>query len=130
MNRRRILAAAPAIALGFVAASPAAALTAPADTPVSPLRALYDQWQGIKDAYSALPSDCDEETDDRLFMRMREMEQQAADFEPQTMEDLIFKIIFADDNGDMDMNIHQEALAARAYAMAEIEPRNMKGIAA
>lgn len=93
----------------------------------SPLRALYVRWQAAKDEFAALPPDCGRETEGRIFNDLCRFEQQAADFDPQTMEDLIFKIIFADDNGDMNMNIHQSALVARAYAMAGLEQRNMTG---
>lgn len=93
----------------------------------SPLRALYRQWQGTKDEYNALPEDRDSATEGRIFDEMLRLEQEAADFEPQTVEDLIFKIIFADDNGDMDSTDHQKALVARAYAMAGIEPRIRNG---
>ena len=116
MNRRALLK----LASAAIVATPAAAQCI-ADME-SPLRALYYRWQGIKAEYSALPTDCDEETDACLYRQMVEVEHQAADYAPQSMEDLAFKIIFADDDGDMDMNIHQTALAARAYALVGIEP--------
>ncbi|KFI27757.1 hypothetical protein CN97_00110 [Haematobacter massiliensis] len=90
----------------------------------SPLRAMYRRWQEVKAGHRATD---DEDEEDRLFDEMLDLEQRAADFEPQTMEDMAFKIVFADDNGDMDMNIHQTALVARAYRIVGIEPLDRFG---
>lgn len=87
----------------------------------SPLRALYHQWQRVKDACSTLAPDAGERAKEALFAQVYAIEQQSADFEPQTMQDLAFKIIFADDNGAMAMSDHQQALVARAYAMVGLE---------
>lgn len=57
---------------------------------------------------------------------MLRLEEQAALFEPVTLEDMAFKIIFAEDNSDMDMNIEQ-ALVAMSYRMAGIEPPDRFG---
>ena len=95
-------------------------------TSQSPLRELYFRWQEVKDEFVALPDDCDEEAEEPIFSEMLRLEQQAADFEPRTMEDLIFKIIFASDDGEMDVSIYQQALVAQAYALAGIEPRFKK----
>lgn len=88
----------------------------------SPLRELFHRWQTQVAKFLNLPGDCDEAVSAAIFKEIQLLQKQAADFEPRTMEDLTFKIIFADDNGDMDRNTHQEALAARAYAMAGIHP--------
>lgn len=93
-----------------------------------PLRAIYHDWQNAKSAYNALPDDCDDETDATAFSRITAMAQIAAQAEPQTVEDLAFKIIFADDNGDMSMNIDQKALAVSAYALAGIDQKTGKTI--
>lgn len=87
----------------------------------SPLRALYHQWQRVKDACSTLAPDLGEGVKEVLFAQVYAIEQQAADFEPQTMQDFAFKIIFADDNGAMAMSDHQQALVARAYAIVGLE---------
>lgn len=57
-------------------------------------------------------------------MQVYAIEQQAADYEVQTMLDLAYKIIFADDDGAMGASVHQQALVARAYAMVGLEPRD------
>lgn len=86
------------------------------ETP-SPLRQLYFQWQEAKAASTAAD---DLEDGHSLIAAIIDVEQKAADFTPHTPEDWAFKIIFADDNGDMDMNIHQVALTARAYEFCRI----------
>ncbi len=98
-------------------------LATPAATSTeSPLRALYHRWQAVKDEYSALPGDCSEKLEQAVFDSMLRLEHQAADFEPRTMEDLYFKIVFADDNGDMDLNIHQTSLVAMSYRALGVVP--------
>ena len=67
-----------------------------------------------------------EDEGDKLFDEMLRLEEQAALFEPVTLEDMAFKIIFAEDNSDMDMNIEQ-ALVAMSYRMVGIEPPNRFG---
>ncbi|MDO5643447.1 MAG: hypothetical protein Q4G26_13815 [Paracoccus sp. (in: a-proteobacteria)] len=94
----------------------------------SSLRALYDQWQRVRAAYDSLPDGCDV-AENLLWVQLQEIEQYAENYVPQTMEDLVFKIIFADDGGDMSMNPHQVALARCAYAMAGMEAGVM-GVAA
>lgn len=111
MSRRSLVIAAPAAVAGAMAAAEGA----------SPLRALYHEWRAIKLAYAQMPDDVSPEEDDRLFGLMVGVEQQAADFTPETLEDLWFKVIFADDDGDMAGNIHQEALVAQAYQAVGIE---------
>jgi len=88
----------------------------------SPLRELFHRWKAQEEKRRNLPDDCDEGTSDAISHEIELLQKQAAGFEPHTMEDLAFQIIFADDNGDMNRNTHQEALAARAYAMAGINP--------
>ena len=90
----------------------------------SPLRAMYRRWQEVKAGHRATD---DEDTEDRLFDEMLALEQRAADFKPVTLEDMAFKIIFADDNGDMTMNIHQPALVAMSYRIVRIEPLDRFG---
>lgn len=101
VNRRMLIAAG------------AAAAAAPVSAAESPLRALYHRWQAVKNEYNAFSGHEDE--DKHVFEEMLRIEQEAADFEPTTVEDLHFKIIFADDNGDMNVNTHQSALVERAY---------------
>ncbi|MFV0303061.1 MAG: twin-arginine translocation signal domain-containing protein [Paracoccus sp. (in: a-proteobacteria)] len=100
MNRRDLLKAVPAA--GVAAAIPSLGL---ADAE-SPLRVLYRQWQAAKNELNADCPDRGEAREDMLRRQLRDAEQQAADFAPRTMEDLAFKIIFADDNGDMDRTPH------------------------
>lgn len=93
----------------------------------SSLRALYHDWRAAKDAFCALPPDTDDEAKDAACGRLIAIEEIAAQLAPQTLEDMAFKIIFADDDGDLGMNACQIALAAHAYAIAGVEPRMMKG---
>ncbi len=44
-------------------------------------------------------------------------------FVPETAADYAFKIIFADDDGGMDVSRAQEAPARQAYRMVGITPR-------
>ncbi|AMN54607.1 hypothetical protein ACP90_21880 [Labrenzia sp. CP4] len=88
----------------------------------SQLRELFHRWRTQEEKLRNLHDDCDDAVRETISEEIELLQQQAADFEPCTMEDLTFKIIFADDNGDMDRNTHQEALATRAYAMAGINP--------
>lgn len=87
--------------------------------PKSPLRGLYYLWQHIRDEYNRLPAG----DDNLLFRVISEIERLVADFTPKTIEDLAFMILFADDNGDMDVNTQQDALVALAYEMTGIKPR-------
>lgn len=77
---------------------------------------MYRRWQEVKAGHRATD---DEGEEDKLFDEMLDLELRVADFEQQTMEDMAFKIIFADDNGDM--NIHQTALVAMSYRIVGIE---------
>lgn len=95
-----------------------------AQTDESPLRAMYRRWQEVKAAHRATD---DEDEEDRLFDEMLRLEEQAALFEPVTLEDMAFKIIFADDNGDMTMNIHQPALVVMSYRIVGIDPLDRFG---
>ena len=112
--RRSFLAAVPAF--GATLAYPETTEAAKS----SPLRELFHQWQEAKDTYSDLPDEASKELHENIFQEIVRLEQAAEDFEPATIEDLAFKIIFADDNGDMTCNIHAEALASKAYAMVGI----------
>lgn len=97
---------------------------AQAQTDESPLRAMYRRWQEVKAGHRATDN---EDEEDRLFDEMLRLEEEAAMFEPVTLEDMAFKIIFADDNGDMTMNIHQPALVAMSYRIVGIEPLDRFG---
>lgn len=128
MNRRDILKALPAV--GAAAAMPTltgAGIDAPkfgvVDFDESPLRALYRQWQAVKDDLNAYAPDRSEDAQDALYGLMMDLQQQATDFTPRTMEDLAFKIVFADDDGDMDRSIHHEALAVQAHAMLRLRQK-------
>lgn len=113
-TRRAFIAALPAFGATLTYAGKTEAAEA------SPLRELYHQWQGAKEAFANLPDDTPEEVDEIFFQEIDRLEQEAERFEPVTIEDLAFKIIFADDNGDMTCNVHAEALASKAYAMVGI----------
>lgn len=111
-TRRNLLLAAPAAMV-----APAAALAAARP---SPLRAMYHDWQSAKSECNA---ECEDEADwTAALERMTAIEHEAGAFVPQTMEDLAFKVIFADDDGDMSVNIHQPRLAQTAYEIAGIKP--------
>lgn len=115
-TRRAVLAAAPT---AMVAPAAALAVALP-----SPLRAMYHEWQAAKDEYNV---ECEsmEPKEANLaaaFERMTAMEYEADAFVPQTMEDFAFKVIFADDDGDMSMNIHQPRLVQTAYEIAGVKP--------
>ena len=43
-------------------------------------------------------------------------------YSPRTVEDLAFQVIFADDDGDGDMNPCQAVLGKRAYEIVGITP--------
>lgn len=97
------------------------ALVAPTLANTSRLRAVYHRWLAAKGAYAALPADCTPEAEALAFREIETLEQQAADFMPRCLEDMAFKIIFADDNGNMSVNPHQKALVSGAYAIAGIK---------
>lgn len=90
------------------------------DPAASPLRAVYHDWQRAKEAYQALPEDCSDEADEAAFQVLIGFEDLAARFEPHTLEDMAFKVIIADDHGDMQGNVHQVALVKMAYRIAGI----------
>lgn len=128
MSKERVCANTPALPHSAIledlpcpAASAAMPTISPADEP-SPIRSLYFRWRALKSQFAALTGDCGEEAYSRLFEELQRVEKCAADFEPQTPEDWALKIIFADDGGDMDLNVHQKALVDRAYALAGIVP--------
>ena len=110
-TRRAVVLAAPAV----LTAGPVPAESA------SPLRALYFEWRAIKLAYAQMPEDVTPEEDDRLFGLMCAAERKAAEAIPDTLEDLWIKIAFADDDGAMAGNIHQETLVAQAYEAAGLD---------
>lgn len=111
-TRRKVILAAPAAIV-----APAAALAAARP---SPLRAMYHEWQAAKNECNAT---CEDEADwTAAFERMTAIEYEADAFVPQTMEDFAFKVIFADDDGDMSANIHQPRLVQAAYEIAGVKP--------
>ena len=94
-----------------------------AGSAMSPMRALYSEWRRAKDAYNEVPDDDDS---DRLYERVIEVERRAVDFAPHTAEDWAFKIIFADDEGDMETNWTQPPLVKMAYDTVGIAPRHWR----
>lgn len=86
----------------------------------SPLRAMYHEWRQALEAYQALPEDCSDDDEAAAFRLLAGFEEAAASFEPQTLEDMAFKIIIADDHGDMQGNVHQVALVRMAYRIAGV----------
>ncbi|MFV0303429.1 MAG: hypothetical protein ACK5IP_21600 [Paracoccus sp. (in: a-proteobacteria)] len=119
MNRRETMMA--LVGAGALASIPSLAQA----EPESPLRALYHEWQAVKDALNASGPGHGEEAEKALFRQLIGIEQQASDFTPRTVEDLAFKIVFADDDGDMERTVYQEALAKSAYAIAGLQPRDV-----
>ncbi|PWE26722.1 hypothetical protein C4N9_20910 [Pararhodobacter marinus] len=119
LSRRRLLTAAPAAGL---AAMMAGATPVEADNQ-SPLREIYWQWQEAKATFNALPDDISDGAEgDAAYQRIVHFEEQASAYEPQTLDDMLMKVIFADNNGDMRTgSIFQAALVAQAYEMAGIE---------
>lgn len=87
------------------------------------LRTLYDEWQKAKTTFN---------TDDRyqteneagqdLLCRVEEIEEAAASRMPQNIEDFAWKIIFADDDGEMNQNVRQHELVDMAYAIVGQAP--------
>lgn len=118
MKRREFIAAVPAASVA--ACAPAAASAAP----ISPMRALYHQWRAAIDAYNNHP-DSVGETDEgtRMYHRIRELEDRASAYDPKTVDDLALMIVIADDGGDMDMTVNQDALAETAYRITGVGPR-------
>lgn len=88
--------------------------------PVS-LRAIHAEWRAAKDAYNALPDDCDAATDAAAFRRITAASDSAMQWKPLSVQDMALKIIIADDGGDMKANVDQEALAETAYELAGID---------
>lgn len=74
----------------------------------SPLRALHSDWS------AAMSEANNNGCDDAIYQRICAMEKAAAEFEPKTVEDLAFMIIFADAHGDMCMTHYQEVLVRGA----------------
>lgn len=95
----------------------------------SPLRSLYHQWQAAKQAFNTSGLDQKDPQESKLFNAILDCEDEAAALTPQSIEDYAFKIIFADDDGDMSMNVAQRALVAQAYALVGITPRFPAGVA-
>lgn len=91
-----------------------------------PLRAIHAEWRAAKDAYNALPDDCDAATDAAAFRRMTAASDSAMQWKPLTVQDMALKIIIADDGGDMKVNVDQEALAKTAYEIAGIDQKTGK----
>ena len=122
MNRRTLLHAAAAAPLaGFIHGQ----VFAPAEAqtqPVSPLRSLYHEWQAAKLAYNTSGLDEHHPDEKRMFAAIVDREDAAAAFIPATLEDMAFKIIFADDNGLMNESPAQFALIRLAYGMVGITP--------
>lgn len=113
-TRRALLKAAPAFAM-----VPAAAV---ANEPESELRALYRKWQAIKEAYNtnSFPDDAPESLS--LIDRMIDCEERAAAYQPRSVEDYAFKIIFADEDGYLaGMSPPAKALAEMAHQITGIE---------
>ncbi len=122
MKRRDLLTA--AVAAPVLAAAPAVAQTQLSGFGAdSPLRALYHQWQAAIRAYNASGLDDEDPQEKALFDAIIECEERAEAFVPETAADYAFKIIFADDDGGMDVSRAQEALVRQAYRMVGITPR-------
>lgn len=120
MNRRSLL----------TAALTAPALAVPATAAASPFPAIYRDWREAKRQFSELPLDVAEEVEDEFFRRILEIEQVAADYQPTTIEDLAWKIVFADDDGDMKGNVHQASLAREAAALVGVSIQDRRASAA
>ncbi|AVO36546.2 hypothetical protein [Pukyongiella litopenaei] len=85
------------------------------------LRELHHQWRIARDTYNESAALDGTPEGAALFDRILELEQQAADYEPQSVEDFAFKIIIADCDGDMNVTDCQVELANMAYRVAGIE---------
>lgn len=88
---------------------------------------MYNEWQAAKVAYNTSSFDEEDPREVAMFEHLISFEQRAADFVPETLEDMIFKIIFADDNGDMRTNTHQKSLVLEAYRLAGLTPTDGYG---
>lgn len=115
MNRRDVLAALPAAALQPIVGNASSCTVRP-----SPLRALYAEWQEVKRKYDHELFEFDCPVARALLDHMIACEQAAADFKPVTLEDFAFKVIFADDDGDLRNTVHQSGLVLEAYRIAGI----------
>lgn len=82
------------------------------------MRTLHQWWQAAKNAYDA----CDLADDDPAIIAIAHhitmLEELADSFVPKTIEDWAFKIIIADDDGQMP----RPNLVRMAFAQVGIEP--------
>ncbi len=115
MRRRDFLSRAP-IAMAAIGAP-----VAQARETTSPLRALYHEWQDAKRTYNEGPIGTTEA--EACFRDLCDCDRRAAAFVPLTVEDFAFKVIFADDDGDMNGTPEQVALVAMAYQIVGLTPR-------
>lgn len=117
-SRRAVMAGLASVSVTVTAGSAASAYPV-----TSPLRALYHEWQEAKAHLSRADLVEGSPEEDALFDIVTGCSDRAAAYEPETVEDLWFKILFADDDGDMSVNIDQEALVAMAHKMTGIPAR-------
>jgi len=114
-SRRAVMAGLASVSVTVTAGSAASAYPV-----ISPLRALYHEWQQAKQVFARRDLEDGSPEERALFDAVYRMEARAAAYEPETVEDLWFKILFADDDGDMSVNIDQEALVAMAHKMTAV----------
>ena len=120
MNRRDLfgaLAILPAAGVMPAAGDPLASVARP-----SPLRAVFHSWQRAKAEYNSPDLIEDSAEAVAIFDRILRLEAVAAEFEPVTLEDFAFKVIIADDDGDMCATRTLSGLALLAYRLTGIRP--------
>ena len=105
MTRRKLLVALP---LAGALAGPAPAMAESNGT----FRDTYRAWEEARRAYDHHPGEA-------AYARLISIEDAMSALRPSTVEDFAFKILMADNGGDMDTNAHQIALVEEARRLTE-----------
>lgn len=85
-------------------------------------RDTYRAWEEARHAYDSCPGDLDGDDAKVAYARLISIEDAMSALRPSTLEDFAYKILVADNGGDMDTNVHQVALVEEA--------RRLTGVAA
>jgi hypothetical protein len=79
------------------------------------MRDLYFQWIEAKRKFNQTEEGTDE--DDAALEALAEVETEIQMFEPKTLSDMAWKVIVADDHGDLNATPHQLSLVETAYSI-------------
>ena len=90
-------------------------------------RGLYLAWQTAVDAYNRHPGNDNDGEARTLYRRIGDLEAFAAQRPVETLEGLAFKVLIADDRGDLDNTPSQRALVDEAQAIAARMERGEPG---